>query len=44
MDISEGIKDVYPKHIGLFTELRKINKKLPAAVYIPFFESNLFFY
>ena len=30
-----------PKIVGLCTELRKINKNLPAAVYVPFFSSKI---
>ncbi len=41
--ISEELKIADPKVIALRTELRKINKKLPSAVYIPFLTGKIIF-
>ena len=35
------IKQANPKIIALHSELKKINTYLPAAVYIPFYYSNI---
>jgi hypothetical protein len=41
MRISDSLKFADPKIISLMTELRKMNEKLPAAVYIPFSQSKI---
>jgi hypothetical protein len=42
--IGKDLAQCNPKIVGLKNSIRKINKKLPSAVYIPFFQNSLRYY
>lgn len=39
--VSESLGSSEPKLVALIAQLRKINSRLPAAVYIPFFDCKI---
>lgn len=41
VNISDVMKNADPKIVVLRTELKKMNEKLPAAVYVPFYSSTM---
>lgn len=41
VNISDVMKNADPKIVVLRTELKKMNEKLPAAVYVPFYSCKI---